>query len=395
MIDLPKMLLAALLGFPQYIPEAVGRLTPDDFPEGLSDLYAAVDGTWSAKGEMDVVDVLHHYPNLKETVAACIDALDTAPVQVTRSRVREWVTALLERRALERFQTLAVQAASPSTSYEDLAGLYGRMGQALDTDHPGEDFTPIGDLIDDYIRSLDQQPNYIPTGIGPLDRNLHILPGNFILIGGRPSAGKTALSLQIAVEMAKQGRRVCYFSLETSPQILTQRIIANQLYAPLEQVKTKKVPAAELDGLSKLRQLPLYIRSASGRNVAWIRAQALRMKAQVAVIDYVQIIRPDRSGDRYQAITQVSIALHELAQTTGMVVIGAAQLSRNAAHAMPSNADLKESGQLEQDADAVLLLGNADDGRSVCILSKNKEGRVGEIPLAFDKERQRFLEVVP
>lgn len=395
MIDLPRMLLAALLGFPQYIPEAAGRLTPDDFPEGLGDLYAAIDGTWSAKGEMDVVDVLHRYPDLKETVAACMDALDVAPVKVTRSRVREWVTALLERRALERFQALAVQAASPSTSYEDLAGLYGRMGQALDTDHPGEDFTPLGDLIDDYIRNLDQQPNYIPTGIGPLDRNLHILPGNFILIGGRPSAGKTALSLQIAVEMAKQGRKVCYFSLETSPRILAQRIIANQLYAPLEQVKNKKVPAAELDGLSKLRKLPLYIRSASGRNVAWIRAQALRMKAQVVMVDYVQIIRPDRSGDRYQAITQISIALHELAQTTGMVVMGAAQLSRNAAHAMPSNADLKESGQLEQDADAVLLLGNAEDGRSVCILSKNKEGRVGEIPLAFDKERQRFLEVVP
>ena len=395
MIDLPRMLLAALLGFPEYIPEAAGRLTPDDFPEGLGDLYAALSGTWSAKGEMDVVDVLHRYPDLKEAVAACMEALDVAPVKVTRSRVREWVTALLERRALERFQALAVQAASPSTSYEDLAALYGRMGQALDTDHPGEDFTPLGDLIDDYIRSLDQKPNYIATGIGPLDRNLHILPGNFILIGGRPSAGKTALSLQIAVEMAKQGRKVCYFSLETSPQILTQRIIANQLYAPLEQVKTKKVPAAELDGLSRLRQLPLYIRSASGRNVAWIRAQALRMKAQVVMVDYVQIIRPDRSGDRYQAITQISIGLHELAQTTGMVVMGAAQLSRNAAHTLPSNADLKESGQLEQDADAVLLLGNAEDGRSVCILSKNKEGRVGEIPLAFDKERQRFLEVVP
>lgn len=395
MIDLPRMLLAALLGFPQYIPEAAGRLTPDDFPEGLGDLYAAIDGTWSAKGEMDVVDVLHRYPDLKEAVAACMDALDVAPVKVNRSRVREWVTALLERRALERFQSLAMQAASPSTSYEDLAALYGRMGQALDTDHPGEDFTPIGDLIDDYIRNLDQKPNYIATGIGPLDRNLHILPGNFILIGGRPSAGKTALSLQIAVEMAKQGRKVCYFSLETSPQILAQRIIANQLYAPLEQVKTKKVPAAELDGLSKLRKLPLYIRSASGRNVAWIRAQALRMKAQVVMVDYVQIIRPDRSGDRYQAITQISIGLHELAQTTGMVVMGAAQLSRNAAHTLPTNADLKESGQLEQDADAVLLLGNAEDGRSVCILSKNKEGRVGEIPLAFDKERQRFLEVVP
>ena len=137
MIDLPRMLLAALLGFPQYIPEAAGRLTPDDFPEGLGDLYAAIDGTWSAKGEMDVVDVLHRYPDLKETVAACMDALDVAPVKVTRSRVREWVTALLEHRALERFQALAVQAASPSTSYEDLAALYGRMGQAWTPTTPG------------------------------------------------------------------------------------------------------------------------------------------------------------------------------------------------------------------------------------------------------------------
>lgn len=393
MIDLPRMLLAALLGFPQYLPEAVGRLSPEDFPDGLGELYAALSGGWSAKGEIDVVDVLRRYPGLKQEVAACIDALEAAPVRVTRSRVREWVTALLERRALERFQSLAMQAASASTSYEDLPGLYGRMGQALDIDRPGEDFTPIGDLIDEYIRNLGRQPDYLPTGIGPLDRNLHILPGYFILIGGRPSAGKTALSLQIGVEMAKQGRRVCYFSLETSPQILTQRIIANQLYAPLEQVKTKKLPADQLDGLSRLRQLPLYIRSAAGQNVAWMRAQAQRMKAQVVIVDYVQIIRPDRSGDRYQAITQVSIALHELAQTTGMVVIGAAQLSRSAAHTLPSNADLKESGQLEQDADAVLLLGSADDGRGVCILSKNKEGRVGEIPLRFDKERQRFVEV--
>ena len=129
-------------------------------------------------------------------------------------------------------------------------------------------------------------------------------------------------------------------------------------------------------------------------NVAWIRAQAQRMKAQVVVIDYVQLLRPERAADRYQAITQVSIALHEMAQTTGMVVIGAAQLNRSAARVLPSTADLKESGQLEQDADAILLLGNREEGQSVCLLAKNKEGRVGEINLTFDKEHQRFLEVV-
>ena len=75
-------------------------------------------------------------------------------------------------------------------------------------------------------------------------------------------------------------------------------------------------------------------------------------------------------------------------------MIALAQLNRNAAHADPSTADLKESGQLEQDADAILLL--SDDGEQYqAILAKNKEGRVGALALAFDKEHQRFLEVVP
>lgn len=62
-----------------------------------------------------------------------------------------------------------------------------------------------------------------------LDNNLHLVPGNFVVIGGRPSAGKTALSLQLACEIAKNGRKVAYFSLETDPDTLYARIIANQL----------------------------------------------------------------------------------------------------------------------------------------------------------------------
>lgn len=84
--------------------------------------------------------------------------------------------------------------------------------------------------------------------------------------------------------------------------------------------------------------------------------------------------------------------MHELAQTTGILVVALAQLNRNAAHAAPSTADLKESGQLEQDADAILLL--SDDGEQYrASLDKNKEGRIGILPIAFDKECQRFLEI--
>ena len=196
----------------------------------------------------------------------------------------------------------------------------------------------------------------------------------------------------MACEMARRGFRVCYFSLETSPATLTTRIIANRLAVPLAEVKAKNVPQHELDRLAELHKLPLYIRSASGRGVGWVKAQAQRMKAQVVFIDYLQLLADGKAKDRYQAITGISIALHELAQTTGILVVALAQLNRNAAHASPSTADLKESGQLEQDGDAILLL-SADKEQYQAILAKNKEGRVGEIPLTFDKTRQRFLTV--
>ena len=186
---------------------------------------------------------------------------------------------------------------------------------------------------------------------------------------------------------------MCYFSLETNPDTLTARVIANRLAVPLADVKNKSVPQSDLDGLAELHKLPLFIRSASGRGVGWIKAQAQRMKAQVVFIDYLQLLADGRARDRYQAITGISIALHELAQTTGILVVALAQLNRNAAHAAPSTADLKESGQLEQDADAILLL--SDDGEQYqAVLAKNKEGLTGKVPLIFDKTHQRFLEVI-
>ena len=393
MMDIDKIVLGAAMVRPELAPEVMGDLDPELFLPELRDLYAALDGLWSATGKLDAVAAFERYPALKPSIAACLEAADASCVCITRERVREWVQLLKERRALERFQALAIEAAGGATAYNDLPGLYDRMGRALDLDDGGEDFQPIGDLVDDYIRRLNEKPQYIPTGIGVLDRYLHLSQGDFLLIGGRPSAGKTALSLQMAVEQAMRGYRVCYFSLETSAEVLTRRIIANRLCVPLADVQAKRVPPAALDGLARLRRAPLYIRSAAGKSVGWMRAQAARKKAQVVYVDYVQII-PSDGRDRYTQITRSSIALHELAQTTGMVVVGVAQLNRSAAHADPTTADLKESGQLEQDADAILLLSGAGSEHPFA-LAKNKEGRTGDFQVRFDKEKQRFLEVTP
>lgn len=391
-MNLHKILLGALLIKPNLAPYALPDLEIEHFPPDLQPVFAALSGLWNAKGKLDAVAACARYPEQKTAILDCAQECEAECIRITRGNVENWTQIIREQAALTRFQSLALQAGSALTTFADLPDLYSQMGEALTLDREEQDFKPIGELVDNYIRRLDEKTEYVPTGIAVLDRNLHLSPGNLFIIGGRPSAGKTALSLQIACEQARRGFRVCYFSLETDPDTLTARIIANRLAVPLADVKAKTVPQSDLDDLAELHKLPLYIRSASGKGAGWIKAQAQRMKAQVIFIDYLQLLTASKAKDRYQQITSISIALHELAQTTGILVVALAQLNRNAAHASPSTADLKESGQLEQDADAILLL-SGDEAKYQAILAKSKEGRVGEIPLTFDKPRQRFLAV--
>ena len=387
-----KVLLGALLAQPDLAPYSLPDLDVEHFAPDVQPVFAAVSGFWNSTGTLDAVQICERYPDLKTAVMGCFDEWSAECVRATRPNVEKWTQLILEQAALTKFQSLALQAGSSLTTFADLPDLYSKMGEALTLDREDQDFKPIGELVDNYVRKLNEKPKYIPSGIPVQDKHLHLSPGNLFIIGGRPSAGKTALSLQMACEQARRGFRVCYFSLETDPDTLTARIISNRLAVPLADVKSKTVPQSDLDSLADLHKLPLFIRSASGKGTGWIKAQAQRMKAQVIFIDYLQLLAASKAKDRYQQITSISIGLHELAQTAGILVVALAQLNRNAAHASPSTADLKESGQLEQDADAILLL--SDDGEEYqAILAKNKEGKIGEIPLTFDKPRQRFLAV--
>lgn len=389
-MNIHKVLLGAILIKPDLAPYSLPDLEIEHFPVDLQPVFAALSGLWTAKGQLDAVEACARYPEQRTAIMECVEECEGEYIAITRDRIEEWTQLVREQAALTQFQSLALQAGSSLTTFADLPGLYSQMGEAMTLDREEQDFKPIGELVDNYIRRLDEKTKYILTGIPVIDRYLNLSPGNLFIIGGRPSAGKTALSLQMACEMARKGYKVCYFSLETDPDTLTARIIANRLAVPLADVKNKSVPQSDLDGLAELHKLPLFIRSASGKGVGWVKAQAQRMQAQVVFIDYLQLLRQAGAKDRYTAVTQLSMDLHELAQGTGILVIALAQLNRNAAHAAPSTADLKESGQLEQDADAILLL--SSDGEAYqCILAKNKEGRVGEVPLTFDKTRQRFL----
>jgi replicative DNA helicase len=313
-----------------------------------------------------------------------------------------WAGIVKEQAALSRAREIAFKIVDGSTRYADLTGIYEQLGEAINLHNERSDFIPMCDGIDSYIRRLDDKPEYISTGLKVLDNNLHLVLGNFVVIGGRPSAGKTALSLQLACEIAKNGRKVAYFSLETDPDTLYSRIIANQLGVPLHTVKNKTVSIDELDRLAAIKKYPLFVRSAAGKSVGWIRTQSIRMQAKVVFIDYLQLIHQAGAKDRYSAVTEISIALHEFAQSTGTLVVALAQLNRETARAgiPPTAADLRESGQIEQDADAIILLAQKvktqkrPEEHYHFALEKNKEGNVGSLDITFQMETQQFKECV-
>ena len=397
------ILLGAVLTFSEYA-DVLQDLEIDDFCEELRNTFAAIRGYWEHNDKWNPVEVMGQYDDkCKKTMSECLDAFGAEFIRnVTHDMMQGWARIVKEQAALTRARGLAFKIVDSSTRYADLTGIYEQLGEAINLHSERGDFIPMCDGIDNYIRKLDDKPEYISTGLRVLDNNLHLVPGNFVVIGGRPSSGKTALSLQLACEIAKNGRKVAYFSLETDPDTLYARIIANQLGVPLHTVKNKTVSVDELDRLATIKKYPLFVRSAAGKGVGWIRTQSIRMQAKVVFIDYLQLIHQAGAKDRYSAVTEISMALHEFAQSTGTLVVALAQLNRETARAgiPPTSADLRESGQIEQDADAIILLAQKvktqkrPEEHYHFALEKNKEGNVGSLDITFQMETQQFKECV-
>nr|DAO91939.1 MAG TPA: DnaB-like replicative helicase [Caudoviricetes sp.] len=397
------ILLGAALAFSEYA-DVLQDLEIEDFCPELQSTFAAIRGYWERNDKWNPVEVMGQYDgDCRKAMGECLDAFGAEFIRnVTHDMMHGWARIVKEQAALTRARGLAFQIVDGSTRYADLTGIYEQLGEAINLHNERSDFIPMCDGIDNYIRKLDDKPEYISTGLRVLDNNLHLVPGNFVVIGGRPSAGKTALSLQLACEIAKNGRKVAYFSLETDPDTLYARIIANQLGVPLHTVKNKTVSINELDRLAAIKKYPLYVRSAAGKGIGWIRTQSIRMQAKVVFIDYLQLIHQAGAKDRYSAVTEISMALHEFAQSTGTLVVALAQLNRETARAgiPPTAADLRESGQIEQDADAIILLAQnvttkkRPEQHYHFALEKNKEGNVGSLDITFQMETQQFKECV-
>lgn len=152
----------------------------------------------------------------------------------------------------------------------------------------------------------------------------------------------------------------------------------------------------------KLKGLNFEIVEAAGYNIEQIRAKAIQLNADIIFIDYLGLIQ-GAGRTIYEKTTQISMDIHTMAQQLNKVVFALVQLNRETEHSdkRPTMANLRDSGQIEQDADIIMLLHKPDEkikemkneGTRDLIICKNKEGKTGLVPLHFDGDKQRFTPI--
>ncbi len=255
----------------------------------------------------------------------------------------------------------------------------------------------------------------IATGFTELDNLLSGLQtSDLIILGARPSLGKTALALDIARQAAaKANLPVGVFSLEMSREQVIDRIIAAESQVPLWKLRTGRInDDLEFEmiqaALDKLSQINIFIDDTPSPNIIQMRSMARRLQLEhglgLLVIDYLQLIAPrTNSENMVQQITEISRGLKALARELNVPILAVSQLSRavdQRDNKIPRLSDLRESGSIEQDADVVLFIYRKDRDRmdlpaeeqnvAEILIAKHRNGPLGSVKLKFDQERVTF-----
>ncbi len=284
-----------------------------------------------------------------------------------------------------------------------------------------QNFVPIKDELKaayERIEKLHQGERGlrgVSTGFDELDNYLSGLQrSDLIILGARPSLGKTALCLDIARNAAiKTKTPVGIFSLEMSRDQVIDRLIAAEAQVALWKLRTGRLTEDiefEMiqEALDRLSQAPIFIDDTPSANIIQVRSMVRRLQAEhglgLLVVDYIQLISPRTNTDNMvQAMTEVSRGLKSLARELEVPILAAAQLSRAVEQReikIPRLADLRESGSIEQEADVVLFIYRKDRDKfepsledqntAEIIIAKHRNGPLGSVQLKFDAEKVSF-----
>ena len=273
--------------------------------------------------------------------------------------------------------------------------------------------------VEDYMEIVDHPENFnadkVNSWYSQIDEMLTwFKPGELIILAARPSMWKTAFALNVLTNIAlEQKKSVAMLSLEMSKESIVDRIMSEVSWVPMYKISKWNLDNSDFaqmwEAMEKLSTANVFIDDKAWITVPVLKSKLRKLKIEkkqldLVIIDYLQLMHSTTfAWNRVQEISEISRGLKELAKELKVPILALSQLSRAVEQRIdkkPQLSDLRESGSIEQDADAVLMLHreeyyDPDTDRKwatdVCI-RKNRNGAVWEIELHFEKEIMKFVE---
>lgn len=339
------------------------------------------------------------------------------------SQIRHYANIVEEKSTLRKLIVAADQIIS--MSYEDtkerdeIVEISEKLIFDITQKSHDDGLVRVGNLTSEVIKnmsirsSLNGDITGVTTGLVDLDNMLSGLQkSDLVLLAARPSMGKTALGVNIAVNASLNENHVAIFSLEMSKMQLMQRIISQLSFVDLTDIITGNISDWDeiLTTISALEKIDLYIDDTPSISLSELRAKCRRLKAEkgldLIVIDYLQLMTTKgRTENRQLEISVISRGLKALAKELNAPVLALAQLSRAPElrqNKRPILSDLRESGAIEQDADVVMMLYRDDyynensEIPNTCdvIIAKHRNGQTGSVRLFYKKTITRFADML-
>jgi len=423
-VEAEKSILGAVLLDKEAIVQIAEFLLPDHFYNPHHrDIYESVVQLFEEGLPIDIVtlsDKLKSYKRLKRVGgrAYLTELVEAVPTAAHVEEYGKIVKSLSMRRQLiSAASKISGIAQQEDRDVSDILDASEQEIFSISQESLRERFKHVKDLLKDaYERaeSIDQRDDKlmgVPSGFKVIDNLLGgFQPSDLIIIAARPSVGKTALALDIARHAAVvEKKRVAFFSLEMSDIQLMDRMLGMQARVPFWDLRMGKLRDESFerlaDAMGQLAESEIFIDDKPGQSVMEIRTKSRRLQLEhgvdLIVVDYLQLLHSRRLENRVQEVSEISMAMKNLARELKVPVIVLSQLSRaveSRADRIPQLSDLRESGSIEQDADIVMFLNREDQynpdtekkGIADLIVAKHRNGPTGRYDIAFVKELGSF-----
>ena len=285
--------------------------------------------------------------------------------------------------------------------------------------------TDVSKQLNGLLKSIEHKMNNkglngITTGFESIDK----FTGGWqetdlVIVGGASSMGKTSLALAFAFNSSFYGKTpTCLFSYEMSSQQLLSRLISSDTGIDNKWIMKGTLDQSELskihESVGRIERVPLYVDECSSSSLKYllnrIRQYVITKKVKLFMVDYLQLVSNDKKGrSREQEVSEVARALKNIAKELNITIIALSQLNRGVgqrSESRPTIADLRESGEIEQAADVVVLVyrpeyygitqddkGNSTEGLAEIIFAKGRNIGTGVLGLRFQRELTKFHEI--